>query len=610
MATLLLLTVFLPFAASIGLLLAPRLDARSARAVALGAVLATLTMSLGLLAAFDPETKAPQFASGSAAGGYGVEWMRGLGVRFALGLDGVSLWLFVLTSVLMITAVFASWESIKERAAGHYALLLALQTGLLGLFASLDVVLFYIFFEFTLIPLFFLIGIYGGPDRRRASVTFFLYTLAGSLLTLVGVIALVAVHAQYGGRLTFSIPELTAGLAGLRDRWPAWYVADSWSSPQVLIFLLLFAGFAIKVPMFPFHTWLPLAHVEAPTAGSILLAGVMLKVGGYGLYRFNLGMTPLGADHLWPLLAALSVIGILYGALTALAQTDVKRLVAYSSVSHMGFIVLGLFSLTPTGIDGGLIQMINHGVTTGALFACVGVFYERYHTREMAELGGLWNWSPPWAFFIILASLGSAAVPFLNGFTGEFPILVGSFARSPAAGCLAAVGMILGAYYLLWMLQRLVFGPLREPAAHGHWQGHSAYPPLAGGSDDHDGHGHASMTRPIGWHEVAGLTPLMVLIVLIGVRPGPVFTRMRPSVMATLATIEDERELVRNPLKQGLSMPPSYSVGAGVNVRPLVGSGPAGAAGRPQTKKGGARKSQTPKAGAPAGKNAAKGTSQ
>ena len=240
-----------------------------------------------------------------------------------------------------------------------------------------------------------------------------------------------------------------------------------WSaSPQALIFLLLFAGFAIKVPMFPFHTWLPLAHVEAPTAGSIILAGVMLKVGGYGLLRFNLGMTPLGAQHPLP------VPGLARGhrhplwALAALAQTDVKRLVAYSSVSHMGFVVLGLFSLNATGMDGAVIQMINHGLTTGALFACVGVIYERYHTREMAEMSGLWDRLPLLAFFFILASLGSAALPGLNGFVGEFPILVGMFARSPRAAVLASLGMILGAYYLLWMLQRVLFGPLREPHAH------------------------------------------------------------------------------------------------------------------------------------------------
>ncbi len=346
-----------------------------------------------------------------------------------------------------------------ERAPAHYGLLLALQTGLLGLFASLDVVLFYIFFEFTLIPLFFLIGLYGGPERRRASVTFFLYTLAGSLLTLLGVIALVAVHYQHSQPhvLTFSIPELTEGLkhipgtSGPRPEPGATGSDDRpfWMTPQVLIFLLLFAGFAIKVPLFPFHTWLPLAHVEAPTAGSILLAGVMLKVGSYGFLRFNMAMTPIGAQALYPLMATLAVIGILYGALAALAQTDVKRLVAYSSVSHMGFIVLGLFSLNATGIDGAVIQMINHGLTTGALFACVGVIYERYHTREMAELGGLWKRLPLWAFFFILASLGSAALPGLNGFVGEFPILLGMFRTNRTFAVLSALGMILGAYYLL-----------------------------------------------------------------------------------------------------------------------------------------------------------------
>src|SRR5208283_3309035 len=253
--------------------------------------------------------------------------------------------------LLMITAVLSSWEAISERAPLYYAFLLALETGLLGLFASLDVVLFYIFFEFTLIPLFFLIGLWGGPQRQRASIMFFLYTLAGSLLTLLGVIALVVVHYRYSPAhvLTFSIPELTRGLAALP--WPRWHEVGSWSSPQVLIFLLLLAGFAIKVPMFPFHTWLPLAHVEAPTAGSIILAGVLLKVGSYGLVRFNMGMTPLGAVSLFPLLASMAVIGIIYGALVALAQTDMKRLVAYSSVSHMGFVVLGMFALNSTGLD-------------------------------------------------------------------------------------------------------------------------------------------------------------------------------------------------------------------------------------------------------------------
>jgi NADH-quinone oxidoreductase subunit M len=552
MAILLVMTVFLPAIGAAVLLFMPGLDHVRSRAVAIGVVLATLGLSLILLAGFSVGHVGPQFASGPEGGPYGVPWMEQLGVRFALGLDGVSLWLFALTSLLMVTSVFASWESIKERSSTHYSLLLALHTGLLGLFASLDVVLFYIFFEFTLIPLFFLIGIYGGPDRRPASITFFLYTLAGSLLTLVGVIALVAVHYQYTQKLTFSIPELTSGLAALE--WPEWNVSTGWRSPQVVIFLLLLAGFAIKVPMFPVHTWLPLAHVEAPTAGSILLAGVMLKVGAYGLFRFTLGMTPGGAHFLFPWLAALAVIGILYGALAALAQTDVKRLVAYSSVSHMGFIVLGLFSLGATGIDGAMIQMINHGLTTGALFACVGVFYERYHTREMSELGGLWNWSPLWAFFIILACLGSAAVPFLNGFVGEFPILLGMYTRSPVHGSLAAIGMILGAYYLFLMLQRIVFGPLREPVAHGHHSEHVVAPSTDPHPDPdphaHDAHGSASTARPIGWHEIAGLTPLMVLIVLIGIYPRPFLDRIRPSVTLVVGILQAQNSATRTKATQ------------------------------------------------------------
>jgi NADH-quinone oxidoreductase subunit M len=448
---------------------------------------------------------------------------------------------------LVITSIFSSWEPVRERAPTHYALMLALETGLLGLFASLDVVMFYVFFEFTLIPLFFLIGIYGGPERRRASITFFLYTLAGSLLTLLGVIALVLVYQAYspGHILTFSIPELTNGLASLPwDRWQQ-STTTALSSPQVLIFLLLFAGFAIKVPLFPFHTWLPLAHVEAPTAGSVLLAGVLLKVGSYGFLRFNLGMTPHGAYYLLPFLATICVIGIIYGALTALAQSDVKRLVAYSSVSHMGFIALGLFSLNSTGVDGAVIQMINHGLTTGALFACVGVIYERYHTREMSEMGGLWNRLPLLAFFLILASLGSAAVPGLNGFVGEFPILLSMFARLPVAGALAATGMILGAYYLLVMVQKVMFGPLREPSGHDASHGH----------DHGDSHGHSAV-RPVGWHEVAGLAPLMVLIVVIGVYPKPIFDRIRPAIQPIAARFHQEKTIVVPLMRVGMQPNP------------------------------------------------------
>jgi NADH-quinone oxidoreductase subunit M len=522
MATLLAITVLLPLIGSVALIFLPGLDKHQSRNLALGFVLATFGLSLLFLLFYDPSVTTPQFAFGPAEGPYGLRWTAQPDIRFALGLDGLSFWLFLLTTLLMITAVFASWESINDRVPLYYAFLLALETGLLGLFASLDVVLFYIFFEFTLVPLFFLIGLWGGPERQRASIVFFLYTLAGSLLTLLGVIALVVMHYRYAPShaLTFSIPELTRGLAAVT--WKGWHETGSWTSPQVVIFLLLLAGFAIKVPMFPFHTWLPLAHVEAPTAGSIILAGVLLKVGSYGLMRFNMGMTPLGAVALFPLLSTLAVIGIIYGALVALAQTDIKRLVAYSSVSHMGFVVLGMFALNGTGMDGSVIQMVNHGLTTGALFACVGVLYERYHTREMDEVGGLWNRLPVLAFFFILAALGSAAVPGLNGFVGEFPILAGMFGESPRAAVLGATGMILGAAYLLWMLRKVVFGPLREPSPHG------------------AGHDHEEI-RPVSWYEFAGLAPLMVLIVLIGLAPGPFLARIQPAVAAIDRNLQAQR---------------------------------------------------------------------
>ncbi|MDB5353384.1 MAG: nuoM [Planctomycetota bacterium] len=535
MPMLLTITVFLPLIGSLILFLMPMWSYKTARQFALATSLITFVLSLFLLIGFQVGTTRPDLPQFSTS----TDWLTvgNSAIKFALGLDGISLCLFALSTLLVIPSIFSSWESVKERAAAHYGLILALETGLLGLFASLDVVLFYIFFEFTLIPLFFLIGLYGGPERRRAAITFFLYTLAGSLLTLIGVVSLVMINQSYSADhvLTFSIPELTKSLPNLN--WGDWHVVHTWGewgprhlfsaewwdkvwgfwlSPQVMIFMLLFAGFAIKVPLFPFHTWLPLAHVEAPTAGSILLAGVLLKVGAYGFLRFNMAMVPLGAQALLPFLGTIAVLGILYGALTALAQTDVKRLVAYSSVSHMGFIALGLFSMTKTGTDGAVIQMVNHGLTTGALFACVGIFYERYHTREMSELSGLWERLPILAFFLILASLGSAAVPGLNGFVGEFPILLGMFSRNATFGILAAVGMVIGAYYLLIMLQRVIFGPLREP-----------------GAQDGHGHGpasHAESIRPIGWHEIAGLTPLMALIILIGIYPKPLFDRISPAV--------------------------------------------------------------------------------
>ena len=357
-------------------------------------------------------------------------------------------------------------------------------------------------------------------------------------------IALVVVHMQHTPEhvLTFSIPELTQGLSTLP--WDEWYRTDSWTSPQVLIFLLLLAGFAIKVPLFPFHTWLPLAHVEAPTAGSIILAGVLLKLGTYGLIRFNMAMTPLGAQALYPLLAGLCVVGIIYGALAALAQSDMKRLVAYSSVSHMGFIVLGMMAMSDTGLNGSIIQMVNHGLSTGALFACVGVLYDRYHTREMSQLGGMWDKFPLLTFFFIFSAMGSAALPGLNGFVGEFPILTATFAVSPVAASIASLGMILGAFYLLLMIKRVLFGPLVEPGHDGHDHGHG---------------GHAEVA-PIGWHEIAALTPLAALILYMGIVPEPFFARIRPAAAEVTQVVAREREAAARVVAGGPAAPSDASV--------------------------------------------------
>ena len=563
MPTLLILTIFLPLIGALALLATPRHDYRVARWTALVTVLVTALLSFYLAAQFEVGAPGPQFSRIDATSGdgahHGTRWIQvgqGPGIRFALGLDGVSLSLFLLTTVLMVTAICTAWNSIQDRAPTFYALLLVLQSALLGIFSSLDVILFYIFFEFTLIPLFFLVGLFGGPQRKRASMTFFLYTLAGSLLTLLGVIALTVVHAQNSPEhvLSFSIPELTHGLQNLS--WAPWRELSNHFenpgantlphhpiySPQALIFLLLFAGFAIKLPLFPFHTWQPLTYYEAPTAVTVLLAGVLAKVGSYGFLRFNLGMTPLGTHYYMPMLATLSVIGIIYGALVALAQTDLKRMVAYSSFSHMGFIALGLFSLTAVGLDGATIQMVNHGITTAALLACVGLLYDRYHTHEMTEMSGLWQRLPMLAFFLILASLGSAAVPFLNGFVGEFPILLGQFSRNPFYAVLATIGMVLGAYYLLAMLERVLFGPLREPVKntasairHGSTSSVSQ-PHKTHNSGKHHTHHHEHehgqhgelTTQRLSWTEVLGLAPLMILIVGIGLFPKPIFDRIGP----------------------------------------------------------------------------------
>ncbi|HQR44119.1 MAG TPA: NADH-quinone oxidoreductase subunit M, partial [Gemmatales bacterium] len=361
-----------------------------------------------------------------------------------------------------------------------YALLLVLESGMLGVFCAFDVILFYVFFEFTLLPLFFLIGIWGGPQKRYAARKFFIYTLTGSLLGLVALVGLILARSSLdNGAITFSIIDLVRN---------TFHNGSIEYGLQFWIFLGLFAGFAIKVPLFPFHTWLPLAHVEAPTAGSVLLAGVLLKLGTYGFLRLCLPLLPEACVQIGiPLVCWLSIIGIIYGALCALAQDDIKKLVAYSSVSHLGFCMLGLFALNAEGITGSVLQMINHGLSTGMLFLIVGMVYERYHSRSLKEMGGLASKLKLIGFFMVFAAMSSAGLPGLNGFVGEFLCLAGIWKVNPLYTVLAAIGVLLGAWYLLTMLQKAFFGPLKEPGQ-----------PPAPEEDDHghshDTHGHDSHT--------------------------------------------------------------------------------------------------------------------
>lgn len=552
MATILLVLVLQPLGAAIVLAVLGRDDVRLSRWVALASTAFSLVLSVGIVVAFDPDATGPQFL-------VDVPWLGTTNagtpdIRFALGVDGISLWLVALTGLLMVPAVLISWEAITERPRAFYALLLALETGMLGVFTALDIILFYVFFEFTLIPLFFLIGLWGGPERRLAARKFFLYTLSGSVLTLVGLLYLVAAyfdHTASTGRpvLTFSIPRLLSSAASGDFRIDA--------SVQWWVFLALFAGFAIKVPLFPFHTWLPLAHVEAPTAGSVVLAGVLLKIGTYGFLRFSLPLLPDGSAAFVGFVSCLAVIGIIYGALTALGQSDIKRLVAYSSVSHLGYCVLGLFALNHVGIAGSLLQMVNHGLSTGALFAIVGMLYERYHTREIAAFGGIAGKMPILGFFMLVVTFSSIGLPGLNGFVGEFLILVGAFEMNRALTAIAALGIVLGAYYMLWLVQRMFFGPLREPssdhaahssatpsAAHSHAAATASHVSGPHGAGSHVA-GHAAAHPEPGCdikpREIAALTPIVAVCLWIGVYPNYFLDRMKPAVEQVVSAVERGR---------------------------------------------------------------------
>jgi len=513
MANLLLITILLPLAGA----LVCRGARAGARWVALATASATL-LSAGIVV-FSFRCQDAIYAASDFALSSGDD--APLALRLSLGLDGLSLWFFGLVALLSWVGVLVSWEAIAEQPARFYRLLLLLTSGMFGVFAARDIILFYVFFEFTLVPLFLLVGIWGSQDRRRAALKFFLFTLVGSLITLLGLVAIVlwVYHHSPERELTFSIVRLTEHLVRLGGM-PL--------GLQLWLFAALFAGFAIKVPLVPLHTWLPLAHVEAPTAGSVVLAGVLLKVGTYGFARFCVPMLPAAVAVCMPWLLWISLAGILYGGLVALAQQDIKRLIAWSSISHMGFCMLGLFALDRLSTAGGVLQMINHGLATGGLFAVVGMIYERYHTRAIDELGGLARRLPVLALFMLLLSLASIGLPGLNGFVGEFLILLGMFQRAwanPLAGCegqlqvisvLAVTGVVLGAWYMLRLVQQVFFGPLREPTI----AGDETFSPSK----------TASPPADLGPREVVALAPLAVLIVWIGIWPSFFLAPIQPVV--------------------------------------------------------------------------------
>jgi NADH-quinone oxidoreductase subunit M len=490
------LIVFLPLAGALLILLAggggDRPDReRVVRALALGVSLATFAVTLLLWWRFDPSSADYQFVERHA-------WLPAFGIQYLLGVDGISLFLIVLTGFLTPLALLSSWDSVHSNVKMFSFFLLALESSMLGVFVALDLFLFYVFWDFVLIPMYFLIGIWGYDRRVYAAVKFILYTMAGSVLMLVAIIGLAWAHAEAnGGVVSFELVEL--------QRLTLSWQLEKW------FFLAFAVAFLIKVPLFPFHTWLPDAHVEAPTAGSVILAGVMLKMGTYGLLRFAFPLFPSAAMHYAPWIAGFAVIGIIYGALVAMVQPDMKKLVAYSSVSHLGFVVLGLCAMNVQGIQGSVYQMLNHGVSTGGLFMIVGMLSDRRHTRLIAEYGGLKSVMPRLVAAFLLMTLSSIALPGMNGFVGEFLILLGGFLWNPTFAALAATGMILSAVYMLWMFQRVNYGEITNAK-------NRALPDLT----------------PREW---ALMVPTVAVAILMGVFPGVFLRPMEPSVKRTIERV-------------------------------------------------------------------------
>jgi NADH-quinone oxidoreductase subunit M len=483
--------VFLPLAGAVLLMLYPRNQEEAIRRTALLISTAVLGLCVPLLIEFKA-TAEMQFVER-------VSWIPAWGVEYHLALDGISLFLVILTGLLIPIGILASWGDVKERVKEFHIFFLILETGILGALLAMDLFLFYIFWELMLIPMTFIIGVWGGKKRIYAAVKFMLYTIVGSLLMLVAILFIVLTHRADTGRMTFDLVTL--------------YGVQLPATAQLLCFLAFGLAFAIKVPIFPFHTWLPDAHTEAPTAGSVILAGILLKMGTYGFLRFAMPLFPEAARTVQPALLVLAAVGIVYGALVAMMQEDIKRLVAYSSVSHLGFVMLGLFSLNVEAFQGSLYQMLNHGLSTGALFLLVGMIYERRHTRKIEHYGGIAKTVPLFATAFLLITLSSIGLPGLNGFVGEFLILLGAFGNATWTGVIGGLGIVLGAIYMLWLCQRFLFGPIRHEENKG--------------------------LRDLNLREGLTLIPIVVLVVVMGVAPKGLLDRMEPSITRALVRVTE-----------------------------------------------------------------------
>jgi NADH-quinone oxidoreductase subunit M len=512
---LLSLVTFLPLAAGLGLLASGAVGALAGwrglpdlvwRAVGLASTGLSFLLSLALFARFDPTSAGFQFVEH-------VPWITAYGIHYFVGIDGISLLLVVLTTFLMPLVLIASWNDVTRSIRSYVFFMLFLETGMVGAFVSLNLFQFYVFWEVMLVPMYFIIGIWGGPRRVYAAIKFFLFTMAGSLLMLVAMLVVYDLAYDQFGALNFDLvtPPGRQGHGILETVIPVTGQAVWWRT-QYWLFAAFALAFAIKVPMVPLHTWLPDAHVEAPTAGSVVLAGVLLKMGTYGFVRFGLPLFPAGASDFAPLILALAVVGILYGGLVSMVQTDVKKLVAYSSVAHLGFVMVGIFSVNSHGLHGSVLQMVNHGLSTGALFLLVGMLYERRHTRQIADFGGIAKPMPVYATLFGIVTMSSIGLPALNGFVGEFLILLGAFLANPAVAVLSTLGVVVAAAYMLWMFRRVFFGPVDNP--------------------------ENRRLIDLGWRERLVMVALVVPMFWIGLYPDPFLRRIERSVSELLSQVE------------------------------------------------------------------------